>query len=118
MRGPPRVATAVAGLLERLFGEPVADALRAPRRCEPSVACWTRRALTTRSRDAGGDSEVRIDSIVDVYRRERLDPGGQIDDWQFELLVTEAAEVLQPFVQSDGSVAFDMPAHIVTVTKH
>ena len=42
----------------------------------------------------------------------------QIDDRQFELLVKEAADVLQPFAQSDGSVAFDMPAHIVTVTKH
>ena len=42
----------------------------------------------------------------------------QIDDRQFELLLKEAAEVLQPFAKSDGSVAFDMPAHIVAVTKH
>ena len=42
----------------------------------------------------------------------------QIDDRQFELLVKEAADVLQPFAKFDGSVAFDMPAHIVTVTKH
>ena len=37
-----------------------------------------------------------------------------IDDDQFHQLLTEAEKELQPFVISDGSVAFSSPAHIVT----
>jgi len=113
---------AVAGLLERLFGEQVADALRAP------FCLGNRESLSRLLAEAGIDSAqiatpegtARFASIqswmfTDVKGWTLAD---QIDDRQFELLLKEAAEVLQPFAKSDGSVAFDMPAHIVAVTKH
>jgi len=113
---------AVAGLLERLFGEQVADALRAP------FCLGDRESLGRLFAEAGIDDAqiatregtARFASIqswmfTDVKGWTLAD---QIDDTQFELLLKEAAAVLQPFVKSDGTVAFDMPAHIVSVTKH
>jgi hypothetical protein len=40
-----------------------------------------------------------------------------LDDAQFELLVAEAEAEFSSFVNDDGTVEFDSPAHIVTATK-
>jgi hypothetical protein len=40
-----------------------------------------------------------------------------LDDTQFEMLVTEAESALAEFVNSDGAVEFNSPAHVVTATK-
>jgi hypothetical protein len=40
-----------------------------------------------------------------------------LDDAQFARLVEEAETTLRPFVAGDGTVAFPVPAHIVSATK-
>jgi hypothetical protein len=40
-----------------------------------------------------------------------------INDRQFASLLAEAEKALQSFVRADGSVAFDLSAHVVTATK-
>ncbi|MBE9170066.1 hypothetical protein IQ238_21935 [Pleurocapsales cyanobacterium LEGE 06147] len=40
-----------------------------------------------------------------------------IDDAQYQLLLQEAESELQRFVTSEGTVAFRLPAHIVTAIK-
>ena len=42
---------------------------------------------------------------------------GLLDEAQFDHLLKEAEESFQPFVTADGSVAFGMPALIITATK-
>ena len=41
-----------------------------------------------------------------------------LDQQQFERLLAEAEQALRPFVGPDGRVAFEMPALIVTASKH
>ena len=41
----------------------------------------------------------------------------RLDEAQFEALLAAAQEQLRSFVARDGTVAFSMPAHIVTATK-
>ena len=43
--------------------------------------------------------------------------GGLLDDAQFERLLREAKRALAPFVQRDGSVAFEMPALVIAARK-
>jgi hypothetical protein len=40
-----------------------------------------------------------------------------IDGAQYELMLDEAEKALKSFVTTDGAVAFDTSAHIVTATK-
>jgi len=40
-----------------------------------------------------------------------------LDEEQFERLQREAECALQAFVKGDGTVAFNAPAHLVSVTK-
>jgi hypothetical protein len=40
-----------------------------------------------------------------------------VDDHQFQLLLSEAERVFQPFTTSTGTVVFAAPAHIVTAVK-
>jgi SAM-dependent methyltransferase len=111
---------AVAALLQRLFGDEVADALRAP------YILGDTQLLRSLFSDAGlPDIEIktyegtaRFPSIeawvyTDVKGWTLAD---LIDDAQFERLLGEAEQVLQPFVSAQGRVSFSAPAHIVTAT--
>lgn len=40
--------------------------------------------------------------------------GGLLDEQQFERLKRAASTALDPFVRPDGSVVYDVPAHVVT----
>jgi SAM-dependent methyltransferase len=111
---------AMGDLLRRLFGENVAQALLAPfslgdRPVLSSVfadAGILDAQITTRRGTAHFPSieswiytEIRGWTLADV-----------LDDAQFERLLREARTALQRFIGVDGTVTFDAPAHIVTVT--
>ena len=112
----------LAELLHRLFGEPVAQAFRAP------FSCGDRLRLRTLCDDAGitqakitqHDGPVHFDSITSLVSTERAcvwTLGGLLNSAQFDRLLDEAEETLQPFVTDDGKVTFNMPALIITATK-
>jgi ubiquinone/menaquinone biosynthesis C-methylase UbiE len=111
----------LAELLHRLFGEQVAEAFRTP------FVCGDPEQLLSLCADAGAanakvmrhDGMVRFASIKSLVSTERAcvwTLGGLLDDAQFDRLLREAEESLRPFVTADGSVAFVMPALIVTAT--
>lgn len=112
---------AMTALLQRLFGNDVANALRAPFVLGDPAALVDLFAnagipdagITTRTGTA------RFSSLADWVR---IDVKGWtladlIDDRQFESLQTAAADELAQFVQGDGSVAFASPAHIISARK-
>lgn len=113
---------ALAALLERLFGRPVADAFRAPFVLGDAASL---RALCT---DAGlaearvtqHQGTVRfasIDALVSTERACAWTLGGLLDDIQFDRLRREAEDVFRPFVDAGGMVAFAMPALVITAAK-
>ncbi len=113
---------AVADLLQRLFGERVADAFRAP------FVLGDAQRLLVLCGEAGivdakvmrHDGMVRFASINALIATERAcvwTLGGMLDDAQFERLQQEAQQALRAFVTTDGAVAFAMPALIVTACK-
>jgi ubiquinone/menaquinone biosynthesis C-methylase UbiE len=111
---------AMTALLQRLFGERIADALRAP------FALGDPEALAALAAKAGIQAQVtthkgtaRFPSIeawvhTDVKGWTLAD---MIDDGQYRLLQREAPQALQRFVQPDGTVVFEAPAHILCATK-
>ena len=111
---------AMTALLQRLFGERIADALRAPFALgDPDALA----ALATQAGHPGGDHDAegtaRFPSIeawvhTDVKGWTLAD---MIDDGQYRLLQREAPRALQHFVQPDGTVVFEAPAHILCATK-
>ena len=112
----------LAELLQRLFGATVADAFRAP------FALGDRKQLRSLCEQAGirnaqvarADGTVRFKSIEQLVATERAcvwTLGGLLDDSQFGRLLEEAEESLQPFVGADGTVAFEMPALVITADK-
>ncbi|HKQ75078.1 MAG TPA: methyltransferase domain-containing protein [Blastocatellia bacterium] len=114
--------SALVELLQRLFGDRVADAFRAP------FALGNPENLMSLCADAGIDGAkvtrregtVRFASIADLISTERAcvwTLGGLLDDAQFELLLREAEHALRPFVTADGMVEFMMPSLIITATK-
>jgi SAM-dependent methyltransferase len=113
---------ALAALLERLFGQAIADAFRAP------FALGDERMLLALCREAGlpgaavqrHAGSVRFASIDAMLATERacvMTLGGLLDDTQFERLLTDAREALRPFAGADGKVRFDMPALVITARK-
>lgn len=113
---------ALTEVLRRLFGDQIADTMRAPN------VLGDREVLRSVFTDAGiPDAEittragrVRFASIHALISAERACAwtlGGLLNDAQFELLYKEAEPILRPFVADDGSVTFAAPAHIVRVTK-
>jgi ubiquinone/menaquinone biosynthesis C-methylase UbiE len=112
---------AMVDLLRRLFGDQAADALRAPF----SLGDRTRlRSLF----DEAGINDIQISTSQGMARFPSIDSwiytdvkgwtlADMIDEAQFTLLLAEAKGVLQPFVMDEGSVAFAIPAHIVTAQK-
>jgi SAM-dependent methyltransferase len=112
---------AMAALLQRLFGDRVADALRAP------FVLGDPEALRSELARAGiPDAEVRtadgtarfpsIESWVhtDVKGWTLAD---LIDDAQYGRLLRAAEDELAAYVQRDGTVAFRCPAHIVIAAR-
>lgn len=111
-----------ARLLDRLFGEAVGDAFRAPfvlgdadvLRQIAAEAGLTDYAVEERS------ELVRFRTIDDLVSTERAcvwTLGGILDDDQFERLRQECGECLRPFANGDGRVSFAMPALILTAGK-
>jgi SAM-dependent methyltransferase len=112
----------LAVLLERLFGKPVADAFRAPFVLGDAAAL---RALCAEAGIAAAEVVQRqgivrfasIDALVSTERACAWTLGGLLDGTEFERLRHEAQSVLLPFVDAGGTVAFAMPALLVTATK-
>jgi ubiquinone/menaquinone biosynthesis C-methylase UbiE len=111
----------MAALLQRLFGDRVADALRAPFVLGDTDRL---RALFGEAGIAGIEirtsaGTARFPSIeawvhVDVKGWTLAD---LIDDAQYQTLLTAAQRDLRPYVERDGTVSFAAPAHIATATK-
>ncbi len=112
---------AAAELLQRLFGEEAASALRMP------FVLGDVRALDALFAEAGiagaevstREGTARFPSIrswmhTDIRGWTLAD---SIDDAQFECLVTEAERTLGRFTDGGGGVAFAVPGHIVTAAK-
>lgn len=111
---------AMVTLLQRLFGDQVANALRAPFNLGDTVLV---QSLFTQA----GIPNVNITTIEGTARFASIEAwvmtdikgwtlADMIDEAQFQQLLTEAENVLQPFATPDGTVAFSSPAHIVTAT--
>jgi ubiquinone/menaquinone biosynthesis C-methylase UbiE len=108
-------------LLQRLFGERIADELRAPFALgDPGIF----RSLFA----TAGIANVEIRTLDGTARFPSLESwvhtdvkgwtlADLIDDTQYRTLLRQAAEGLQRYVQPDGTVAFSAPAHIATAIK-
>lgn len=118
----PAYAAEVA-LLERIGGRQAADALRAP------FVLGDRDALAALFANAGATS-VAIDTrpgtarfpsarvMVEADLRGWLPVMGVVlSEEQVAAILEESEQVLGPYIASDGTVVFDLSAHIVTATK-
>jgi ubiquinone/menaquinone biosynthesis C-methylase UbiE len=112
---------AVTELLERLFGSEVADKMG-----EPFVLGNTK-VLQSLFTDAGV-SNAQIMTYEGIARFPSINLwvyteikgwtlADMIDDVQYQRLLQEAEKELRQFVTPEGTVAFRLPAHIVTATK-
>ena len=112
---------AVTRLLSRLFGDSVAESLRAP------YSLGDVQNLSSLFSDAG-IPDIKITTLEGKARYPSIrywmeaDIRGWtladvLDDGQFERLASEAETELARFVINDGTVEFSSPAHIVTATK-
>jgi SAM-dependent methyltransferase len=110
---------AMVNLLERLFGTQVADALRAP------FALGDPDLLRGMLADAGA-RKATIETVDITAHFPSLEGwvqtdvkgwtlGDMIDDDQYQTLLKAAREELCDFELSDGTVAFNSPAHIATL---
>jgi SAM-dependent methyltransferase len=108
-------------LSRRLFGEEVASALRAP------FSLGDTRDLRALFAEAGVPS-ARIMTLTGTARFPSVESwiytdvrgwtlADVLDDAQFDRLLGEAKVELGSFVTTDGTVVFDAPAHVATVTK-
>lgn len=112
---------AMTALLQRLFDDTIADALRAPYILgdpDDLLALFAAAGIPD-ARVQTLDGRARFPSIeswvhTDVKGWTLAD---LIDDAQYETLKSAAPDALQSFVGEDGSVEFGSPAHIVTATK-
>lgn len=112
---------AMVVLLQRLFGDRAADALRAPFVLGDPEAL---RALFAKSgipavdiRTSNGSARFpSIESWVhtDVKGWTLAD---LIDEAQYRTLLEESTKELAAYAQEDGTVAFPIPAHIATAVK-
>ena len=112
---------AVTKLLERLFGSEVADKMQAP------FVLGNTKILQSLFANAGVsnaqiltyEGTARFPSINSwVYTEIKgWTFADMIDDAQYQRLLQEAEKELQQFVTPEGTVAFRLPAHMVTATK-
>ena len=113
--------SAITVLLQRLFGDRVADAMRMP------FNLGDTQQLSSLFAEAGLpqadiktlDGTAHFPSIQSWIRTDikGWTLADMIDDDQFDLLLNEAEKELRSFVTAEGKVAFSAPAHIVTVIK-
>lgn len=113
---------ALAQLLLELFGERVAAAFRAPFAIgdAPLLAALAREAGLAGAQVVQRSATVRfasIDALVSTERACVWTLGGLLDDAQFERLRHAAHTTLAPFVQADGSVAFEMPVLVIAARR-
>lgn len=112
----------LARLLDRLFGENVGNAFRAP------FVLGDQDELSRIATEAGIEGAaveerngiVRFASVAELVATERAciwTLGGILDQNQFDLLLRHAEQALGQFADADGEVRFNMPALIVTARK-
>ena len=112
---------AMIALLERLFGQAEADALRAPYSLGDPDGLQ-------RLAEQAGIPDSRIDTMEGTARFPSIESwvytdvkgwtlADMIDDAQYEQLQRQAQDHLTRFRQHDGTVAFPAPAHIISATK-
>jgi ubiquinone/menaquinone biosynthesis C-methylase UbiE len=112
---------ALADLLQELFGDEAADALRAP------FALGDKRELQALYEEADiapveistQSGMARFPSIAAWVHTEIRGwvLADRLDDTQFAALLAAAAQRLATFRMADGEVVFAAPAHIVSATK-
>jgi ubiquinone/menaquinone biosynthesis C-methylase UbiE len=112
---------AMTMLLQRLFGDHVANELRAPF----VLGDWqTLRSLF----DQAGISKVEITTWNGLAHFSSIEAwvhtdvkgwtlADLINDAQYQVLLREAQRELNSYVESDGTVVFRSPAHILTAAK-
>jgi SAM-dependent methyltransferase len=110
---------AMVKLLNRLFGAPAADALRAPFVLgEPTAlrATFANAGMANAQLETF-DVTARFPSLEAWVRTDvkGWTLADMIDDDQYQTLLVEARTELAAFERSDGSVAFRSPAHVVTI---
>jgi SAM-dependent methyltransferase len=113
--------SAVTSLLARLFGDEIAELLKAPYNLGDPIL------LEDLLLDSGAEkpqvSRVAGEALFPSIRSwMHTDVRGwtlsdRLDDEQFELLVEEAENELRGFVTPEGSVRFDHPALVATARK-
>jgi ubiquinone/menaquinone biosynthesis C-methylase UbiE len=112
---------AMTGLLRRLFGDRIANELRAPFALGDPAALHS---LFTQASIPGMELRT-LDGVARYPSLEawvRTDVKGWtladlIDDTQYQTLLEEAERELSAYVQGDDTVMFRSPAHVVTATK-
>jgi SAM-dependent methyltransferase len=121
VEGSPGYA-AFANLLDRLFGEKIGNAFRAP--FVLGDAGELRRIAEAAGIEGASVEEhngtVRFRSIAELVATERAcvwTLGGVLDDEQFDRLLRESERALRPFADGTGTVSFDMPALILMARK-
>lgn len=108
-------------LLQRLFGDEAANALRAPFNlgdtqllAEIFAGAGLPEAKITTLNGTARFASIKAWVYTDIKGWTLAD---MIGEAQFQQLLAEAERVMQPFITSEGRVTFSAPAHIVTVTK-
>jgi ubiquinone/menaquinone biosynthesis C-methylase UbiE len=112
---------AVVDLLQRLFGEQAAEALRSP------YSLGNTKDLKNLF-DRAGISNFEIKTLPGKANFPSIESwmftdvkgwtlADLIDEKQYQQLLTAAENELKQFVQPDGTVAFDHPAHIIKIKK-
>lgn len=112
---------AMAALLQRLFGDDVAESLHAPYSLgdpETVLSLFDEAGVA----DAGLTTQLGTARFPSIQSWVYTDVKGwtaadMVDEAGFERLMAEAEGELQRFVKEDGAVEFSAPAHIVTFTK-
>lgn len=112
---------ALGSLMQRLFGDQFTEAFGGPFVLgDPKVlASLFAEAGISNAQITTQTGTVRFPSI-DAWLHTEIKGwilADQVTDAQFDRLLKESGEVLQPFVTSEGTVAFPSPAHIVTARK-
>ncbi|HSB02741.1 MAG TPA: class I SAM-dependent methyltransferase [Anaerolineales bacterium] len=113
--------TAMAALLERLFGPGTAEALHAP------YSLGDLHVLLPLFDDSGLET-IQVTTIDGTARFPSIHSwvfteikgwtlSDNIDEMQYQHLLNEAEKELQLFVMADHTVEFRAPAHIITATR-
>jgi len=111
----------MVNLLARLFGDNIADGLRAPYNLGDMT-------LLQKEFEEVKAKDIQIKTLAGTARFPSIESwvftdikgwtlADSIDDTQYQLLLTEAEKEFQSFVVADGTVTFDAPAHIITIIK-